>query len=332
MRKKERKNSKEEYYSDFTDHRRKMSESDKIYEAGKIIGEIESVDVDKAFDTVKKRIKKESKVRYDLTGRITRIAAMIAVPLIIMNIWYFVSKYNNPEITQKELTWQEITCPIGMKMLITLPDSSKVWLNADSKIKYHTPFTGKTRNISLTGEAYLHVTKNNESPFILNTSDAQIKVLGTKFNVKSYPEDRHTEVALKEGSVNFHFSDNTGKNVYTSLKPNDYLILDKESKKVSIENKKLDKYLCWHQNVLIFDETPIKEVAKTLERWYGVKVFIKGNDIDNYKFTTTFENEPLSHVLELIQLSSPLSIKYKNGKINKKTNKLNKSIITISKK
>jgi ferric-dicitrate binding protein FerR (iron transport regulator) len=297
-----------------------------------MIGEIGSVDVNKAFNTVKKRIEKKPSVRYDLIRRITRIAAMIAVPLMIFNIWYFLERYNNSGVAENELIWQEITCPIGMKMLVTLPDSSKVWLNADSKIKYHTPFVGKTRNISLTGEAFLNVKKNKESPFILNNGESRIKVLGTQFNVKSYPEDNRTEIALKEGSINFYFSDESGKSVYTRLKPNDYLTLNKTSKKVTIENKELDKYLSWYQNVLIFDETPIDEVAKTLERWYGVKVIIKGNDIANYKFTTTFENESIAHVLELLKLSSPLSIKYKSGKINKTTNKLNKSIITISKK
>lgn len=318
--------------SGFLKLRKDLSEEARVTEAGKIVDEIASVDVDSAYDKVKERIEKHHSAGPRLMTIVTRVAAILVIPLLLFNLWQFMHKGDRVQLAENNFTSQEISSPIGMKTHVVLPDGSDIWLNAGSKISYHIPFVGKTRNVVLTGEAYLHVSKNQNSPFILNTANTKIKVLGTQFNVKSYPEDNSVEVALTEGSVKFIFVNKNGKKVYTKLSPNDLLVLDKRSKDVSVKKEKLFKYIAWHKNILVFDETPITEVAKTLERWYGVKVIIKDEEIKNYKFTTVFENEPLSRVLELLELTSPISIKYTNGKINKKTHKLNKSIVTISKK
>ena len=159
-----------------------------------------------------------------------------------------------------------------------------------------------------------------------------MKVLGTKFNVKGYPEDKNIEVALKEGGVGFCFVKSDGKKVFTNLKPNDYLVLNKENKTIIKDNRDLAKYIAWHQNVLIFDDTPMMEVASMLKRWYGVKVVIDSEEIKKYKFTTTFENEPLFRVLELLEQSSPIKVKCTRGKFNKKTNTVTPMIVTITSK
>jgi len=319
-------------YSDFINERKKLSETDKVIEAGALIEDIKSVDVDEAFQSVKDKIdRKQSFFDNKIITWITRVAAILVIPLLVYNIWNFTLSDSEPELAENEFTIQEISSPIGMKTHVVLPDGTDMWLNAGSKISYKIPFVGKVRKVKLTGEAFLKVKKNPDSPFLLCAGIAHVKVLGTQFNVKAYPEDDNVEVALIEGSVRFSFN-KQGKKVYTKLKPNEILTLDKNSKRVFVKKEKLFKYTAWSQNILVFDETPITEVAKTLERWYGVKVVIKDEEIKKYKFNTVFENEPLSRVLELLELTSPISIKYKNGKLNKKTHKLDQSIVTISKK
>ncbi len=323
----------EKGYSDFFEQRENLSETDRNIEAGALIDDIKSVDVDRAYDIVKSKVDDyRSLIDNKVLIWITRVAAMLTIPLLVFNLWNFINKDDEIQLAENDYTMQEISSPIGMKTHIVLPDGSDVWLNAGSKINYRIPFIGKTRNVTLVGEAFLNVKKNEKSPFVVSSGDTKVKVLGTQFNVKSYPEDNKVEVALKEGSVKFYFINSHGKKVFTQLKPDDYLVLNKSNKEVTVKKEKLDKYILWYKDILIFDDTPFMEVAKTLERWYGVKVIIADDEIKNYKFTTVFENEPFTRVLELLELTSPISIEYKNGKLNRATNKLSKSTVTISKK
>ena len=312
---------------DFIEQRKSLSDTDKIEKSGYLIYDIKSVNVDSAFNKVYSRINKSNTNSTKIITWITRIAAIFALPLLVYNILNYSS-----DKRENSITMQEISCPIGMKSHIILPDGTDVWLNSGSKINYELPFVRETRKLTLSGEAFLHVKKNESSPFLVNSGEERIEVLGTQFNVKAYPEDNQIEVALKEGSVKFCFTNSSGKKIFTRLKPNNYLVLNRSDKKLSIENKELDNYMLWTKNILIFNNTPMLEVAKTLERWYGVTVIIKDDEIKNYKFTTIFENETISRILELLELTSPISIKYTRGKINRTTNKLNKSIVTISKK
>jgi ferric-dicitrate binding protein FerR (iron transport regulator) len=220
-----------------------------------------------------------------------------------------------------------------MRSHVVLPDGTDLWLNAGSKIKYGIPFIRENRQVELTGEAFLKVTKNGKAPFVVNVGAASVKVLGTRFNVKAYPEEEQIEIALSEGSVEFSGTMVDGKKAEANLIPNDFLVLDKQTGNVRLENRNLEKYISWYQNILIFDDTPMQEVAVTLERWYGVKVIVADPEINKYRFTTTFENESLFRVLELLELSSPaIKIEYTPGKINKQTNIASPSTVTITKK
>jgi len=117
------------------------------------------------------------------------------------------------------------------------------------------------------------------------------------------------------------------------MNPGDFYLVEKGTKNLKAVSANIDTQIAWHQNILVLDETPLEEVATLLERWYGVKVIIANDEIKKYKFSTTFENEPLNRVLELLQLSSPaIKITYKPGKMNKAEGEKNYSTVTISKK
>jgi transmembrane sensor len=316
----------------FLDFRSGLTSEDKKLEAGVLIEEIKTVDVDTAYQKVSSRIKARSQTTHIITI-ITRIAAVFTLPLLAFTVWSLFLQEKPTELVQNEITWNEIESPAGMRSHIVLPDGSDLWLNAQSKIRYSIPFTRENRQVELTGEAFLKVVKNENAPFIVNAGAATVKVLGTQFNVKAYPEDEQLEIALTEGSIEFTGAVADGKKATATLIASDFLAMNKATGKVRLENKNLNKHISWVKNVIIFDETPMPEVAKTLERWYGVKVVVADAELNKYRFNTTFENESLFRVLELLELSSPaIKIIYTPGKINKQTNIATTSTVTITKK
>lgn len=317
---------------EFLVNTKSLSSDEKRIEATMVMEDIKSVDVDHAYAMVGKRLTKKFTIQRSLLI-LTRIAAILTLPLLAFVLWTLFLQNNHLTTVQSDVSWQEIQCPAGMRSHVVLPDGTDLWLNAESKIRYPIPFNQKTRQLELQGEAYLEVVHNENVPFILNAGPAKIKVLGTQFNVKAYEDEAQIEVALIEGSVEFTSTSTNGKQALATLSPNDYLKMDKSSGDIQMVSTKLDKYTSWRRNIIIFDETPMSEVAKTLERWYGVKVNISTPEINKYKFTTTFENESLYRVLELLELSSPsIKIIYNPGKINKQTNLASDSIVTIMKK
>jgi ferric-dicitrate binding protein FerR (iron transport regulator) len=316
----------------FLEFRNELTSEDKKLEAGLLIDEIKTVDVDRAYHKVSSRIKTQSQTTRIITI-ITRIAAVLTLPLLAFTIWSLFFQQKPTELTQNEITWQEIQSPAGMRSHVVLPDGTDLWLNAESKIKYSIPFTRENRQVELTGEAFLKVVKNENAPFIVNAGIASVKVLGTQFNIKAYPDEENLEIALTEGSVGFTGALADGKKAIATLAPSDFLAMNKTTGQVILQNKNLNKHISWVKNTIIFDETQMSEVARTLERWYGIKVIIADAEINKYRFTTTFENESLFRVLELLELSSPaIKIIYTPGKINKQTNIATPSTVTITKK
>ena len=115
------------------------------------------------------------------------------------------------------------------------------------------------------------------------------------------------------------------------LKPGDRAVVDKTTHKTILTNGNTDKYIDWHIGKLVFDETPMSEVAIQLGRWFGVEIEVDDPQIKNYKLTTTFENESLQEILELIKLSSPIKIEYVSAGINKSNNTQTKSKVIFCK-
>jgi len=322
-------------FKNFIESRKGLSPFDRKLEGAKLIDKAASVNVDKAYHTVSSKISKENKTISIFTA-LTRIAAVLTIPLLAFTIWtlFFQENKKAPvEMAQNEITWQEIYSPVGMRSHVVLPDGSNLWLNAGSEVKYSIPFTRENREVELKGETFLDVAKNEQSPFVVKTGDAEVEVLGTQFNVNAYPETEQVQVALKEGKVKFRFAGDEGTIKFCEMQPNDLLEFDKENKTVSSENTNIEKYIAWHQNKMILDDTPMTELAGLLERWYGVKVVIADEEIKQYRFTTTFDNEPLHRVLELLEISSPgIKINYTMGKPIEGTKKFTPSVVTITKK
>jgi transmembrane sensor len=316
---------------EFLDRQKNLDPFEKKLEAGVLVSEIDNINLNKAYAAVHRRIEKKGSV-IQLMTRLTRVAAVLTIPMLLLTIWSLFLREESVQYAKTELTWYEVQSPAGMRSQVILPDGTRMWLNAESKIRYSIPFTREYRTVELTGEAYLEVEKNDTSPFLVQSGKSSVEVTGTQFNIKAYPDEDQVEIALRKGSVKFAFQKNNNRKHYLNLKPGDYLVFDRDDEIVQLTNTELDKYIAWHTNTLILDDTPMEEVARLLERWYGVDVTLVGQALKKYRFTTTFENESLFQVIELLKLSSPINIKYVPGKINRETGITERSKVIISKK
>ena len=220
----------------------------------------------------------------------------------------------------------------GSKSKIQLPDGTQVWLNADSRLTYQGTFTGSVREVQLTGEAYFDVAKDKDHPFIIHTPSVDIRVLGTAFNVRSYSNEKNTETALFQGSVEVTLRNSPDKKIV--LRPNEKLIVRNGSTvvpgtdagpaagqgsvadstdeplmtlgKVHFQREGADssaKETLWTKNQLAFDETSLDVVATQLERWYAVRVQITDERLKEGRYSAVFEDESLEQVMEALKLT-----------------------------
>jgi transmembrane sensor len=232
-----------------------------------------------------------------------QIAGVIFLPLFI-----FFEIQTFKETGFKKETWIEIKAPAWTRAQITLPDGTTGWLNSNSSVKYNGNF--KTdRQISLKGEAFFDVFKDKKRPFIVNTPEINVKVLGTRFNIASYENEKNVEVVLEEGKL--IFNDKEMNRSYV-MKPNDLVIYDKTRKDFSTEVVQPHKYISWTEGKLVFRNDPVDVIARRLERWYNIDVEVKGNLTEDLRLRATFIDENLEDVLNLLKRSLPIEYRIEN--------------------
>jgi transmembrane sensor len=177
--------------------------------------------------------------------------------------------YKHNAATATEVTYNVLRTPRGGQYQITLPDGTAVWLNAGSSISYPTAFTGKERNVSITGEAYFEVARGENQPFIVNVNHMQVLVLGTHFNINAYADESTINTTLLEGAVLVSPGGNVGK-----------LLLPGRQARVSASGDKLEEVrrvdvnstVAWKNGYFSFDDADIPTVMRQLSRWYNIEV------------------------------------------------------------
>ena len=174
---------------------------------------------------------------------------------------------------------------MGERAQVDLPDGSKVWLNACSSLEYKRSLLSRRRIAKIEGEGYFEVAKNKIIPFVVHNSSAQIKVLGTNFNVKSNNDEPDIVLSLIEGSISF---DDNG-DYFAILKPNERLIYNKLSHQYKIETiVPDDEVTAWLKGRIIFKNTPFEEMARTLVKHYNVKIMFLDDNVKQKRFTAEF--------------------------------------------
>jgi ferric-dicitrate binding protein FerR (iron transport regulator) len=241
-----------------------------------------------------------------LYAKILRIAAMFLLPILSAAITYLYLQTNTDGINNLQLV--EYIVPNGETQTITLPDSSKVQLNAGSLLVYPQHF-GKTREIYLNGEAYFTIVRNEKSPFIVKTTDMDIEVLGTVFNMSSYIDNDNSSVTLESGKVNVRFKNQKFEPII--LLPNEQVSYNRLTHSVSKHTVRCDDVLAWTKGNLIIQSMSIEEIAKIVERKYNLKVYANFTQFQNEKITMKFlDDETITDFMKVLQYLVP-DLQYK---------------------
>lgn len=222
-----------------------------------------------------------------------RIAAAIAVITLLSATAWNIVMMNNQETNAPFLA----EVPPGNKVQLTLPDKSSVKLNSESSLAY-TYQKGK-RIVQLSGEAYFHVSKDEEHPFVVQVGDLNIEVLGTSFNVRSYDDNDLIETSLVEGSIRLYDSKFPAEAFI--LKPNQKAIYS-GNRQISVYDTDNVKETAWIHNNLVFESEKLGDVFHKIERWYGVKIDLQCPEIANDRITGSFRNEQLPYVMEALKI------------------------------
>jgi hypothetical protein len=255
-----------------------------------------------------------------------RIAAILLLPVIILFAIQTkrIATIKNVTNLNKE-TWIEIKAPAWTRASFSLPDGTTGWLNSNSSIKYNGTFSSD-RQVTLVGEALFDVQKDITRPFVVNTSEVALTVLGTRFNIASYENERHIEVVLEEGKL--IFNDKAFDREYT-MKPNDLVVYDKDLKIFSTEVVQPNKYLSWTEGKLVFRNDPLDVIARRMERWYNIDVEVNVRLEEDLRLRATFIDDNLEEVLELLKRSLPIDYKILNGNLKPDETHTKKKIILL---
>jgi transmembrane sensor len=236
----------------------------------------------------------------------SRIASVIILPLAVITGIHI---YKESRL-QKE-TWVEIKAPAWTRVHFSLPDGTSAWLNSNSSLKYKGNFS-TDRQIQLTGEAFFDVFKDERRPFTVETNEIAVKVLGTRFNIASYENEKKIEVVLEEGKL--VFSDEEMNKSYT-MKPNDLLEYDKSERAFATRVVLPQKYSSWTEGKLVFRNDPLDVIARRLERWYNIDVEIDVVSPEDIRWRATFMDENLEEVLSLLKRSLPVDYKIEHSEL-----------------
>ena len=227
------------------------------------------------------------------------IAAAVLL-CIVLSVVYFA----NP--ADMKVAQYEIYVPYGKRQKVVLPDGTKVILNAGSYMKYPRQFGKEGRYVHFKGEAYFDVAKNKDCPFIIQSQDYKIRVLGTTFNLNNYEDSEELQLTLCTGKVLMNFGEEQLK-----LTPGEQLVLDKTNMHLEREHVNTQNYMLWMQNKLYFNRTPIQEVTRRLERVYNCTIRLDSSFVFNNFLSGTHDNRSLESVLESIRLAT--GIKYRKA-------------------
>ncbi len=254
-----------------------------------------------------------------------------AAAVFIAGPTYLLWPANSKTATTSAPKKNEITAHKGARSKLRLPDGTTVWLNSDSKLTYNDHFNGPVREVELTGEGFFDVVKDPSHPFIVHTSGIDIRVLGTAFNVKSYPQSNTIEATLIRGLIEVARKDSPdGPKVY--LHPHEKLVYRKEDSTFSasvdkphaasttetnmaissVPRNQPDSTLpetAWVYNKLMFNGESFGEMADKMERWFNVKMVLEDEKVANYRFRVIFENETIEQALHALQLTASFNYK-----------------------
>jgi transmembrane sensor len=299
----------------------------------------DDVDVDSAFEKHQLKYKDDFSLKEPVYSqrRISNATMMLFGLIFMICLSAGFLLYNHYESAAAQ-NMVEISAGEGIRKKILLPDSTRVWLNSNSKLVYDSKMLNKAqRSVKLIGEAYFDVTKDKEHPFIIETGKYSIKVLGTAFNVRAYPGELKSETTLIHGLVELSLNGRHEQKVI--LKPNEKFSLTQSDNKeleeaaavnepesdrkiliervepVLVANKEYIEETAWTENQIVFKNETFDELIPKFERWYNVKIKVRNRALGSFHFTGAFHNESITEALKAMQLIKPFKFKITQNEV-----------------
>jgi len=209
-----------------------------------------------------------------------------------------------------EIVFNTITTPMGGQFRVTLPDGSNVWLNAASSLTYPNRFTGNQRHVELHGEAYFEIFKDKNSPFTVTAEDANIKVLGTHFNVMAYKNEPSINTTLLEGSVSL-----SSKNGHALLVPGQQGAVDNKAQNITLREVNVEDAVAWKNGYFSFRKQNLPAAMNKIARWYNVDVEYSGNVNNKVLGGTVSRSENIQELLNYLELTGIAKFKIEGRRI-----------------
>lgn len=214
---------------------------------------------------------------------------------------------------QKHMSTQNfmVSAEKGQRAFITLPDSTKVWLNSDTKISYPADYGMKERNVTLLGEAYFEVARNPAKRFIVEAKGMQVEALGTAFNINAYRDDNKMIASLFSGSVRVSYEDHVA-----ILKPHESIKVDLLTRNISqYKDDNMNDIALWRENEITFDGESLEEITRTMSRLYNTTIHIEDESLKKECYIGTIRNNSLENFIDIINLTTPVVYEYKGDTV-----------------
>lgn len=222
---------------------------------------------------------------------------------------YDLSKSSFQPNTSQAIIYNSISTPRGGEYQLILPDGTKVWLNAESSLRFPVIFTGKARKVELSGEAYLEVAKNKQMPFRVFSRGVEVEVLGTHFNVNAYQNRSGVTTTLLEGSVRLI---KDGERVV--LKPGQSGISSEHSAFI-VQDVDVEEVTAWKNGYFVFQDENISSIMAKAARWYDVEVEYRGNMADKNFWGKVSRYDNISELLKNMELTGTIHFKIEGRRV-----------------
>lgn len=265
-----------------------------------------------AYDKLINRIKfaegTRSRIRVQkVFSRVNLFVKYAAILFLIFSFGYLSYYYIDTKSGENEFC--TILVPKGNKSEVILPDGSKIWLNNNSKLVYPKKFNQSERKVELIGEGYFEIQQNAKVPFIVKTSDINIRVLGTKFNVSAYPNDKFIEATLISGKITVQSNENP--EIENKLAPGESLTYDKISNQTTVHHTDTKFYTYWMKGEFVFKDEKFGVLANRIERIYNVEIIFEDPGLKEKTYTGDFKiDDNIYTILEVFKRSTAEPIEY----------------------
>lgn len=307
----------DEWCKESPEHARYVRIQMEIWFSSGVVGSESTFNKEEAFLRFRKRVEEterisENNVVINRHSFSWKIVYRIAVVILIL-ILPFLGYWGGVKTIKQSFSDIVVEAPLGACTKLYLPDGTMVWLNAGSKITYSQGFGVDDRHLDLDGEGYFEVTKNKDVPFEISTKELHLEVLGTKFNFRNYADDKEVVVNLMEGKVRLHNEMKDAEDIY--LLPDEKVVLSKSTGDMKKLKMKADKSNLWTKDELYFDEILLEDIAKQLQRAFGVEIEV-ADSLKDSRFYGSFSitGNTIEQVLGTISSTNRMNYKYENNR------------------